>query len=117
MKRACTYDEKERGYILDNSIDQNCIEYWCKISHVKYDETESKSVIQYDLEEVDETTNEILSKHHITRETVQKGIDLILSDGFEIAERIIAQILNDDNDIESTDCIIQAAIFGELKYG
>jgi hypothetical protein len=52
----------------------------------------------------------------VTPATMQKGIDLLFSPGFSIADSILQDIRNEDIDALGGDCIIQAAILGELRY-
>lgn len=67
---------------------------------------------------------EEFSEHEVTIETVAAGIAKLQSGNIRINSELLGWILagaakNDAGDIdaEAADCILQAALFGELVYG
>lgn len=62
--------------------------------------------------------------HHIDLETIQRGMEKILSGVVGIRSDLAAQVLSgvreDDAihvDSDAADCIVQAGLFGEVVYG
>ena len=60
----------------------------------------------------------------ITKELLMLGIQRLASPSFKVAKSTKVQLFeclsdpeNEFPDIELADCIVQAALFGELKYG
>jgi hypothetical protein len=52
----------------------------------------------------------------INLETMKQGIELILNGTVETSDRIKQDILEDNMDADTYDCIIQAAIFNEIIF-
>jgi len=116
MKAKLTLTKQERLDILTNAIESNGIQYWtCEYDRIKIKRDSDLNIIQAEFD----ADNENGEKTHyvVTHATIQKGIDAILSGDLEISDYIVNGILTQDNDSDTDDCIIQAALFGELVYG
>jgi hypothetical protein len=111
IKTQIELSEQEKKEILTDAIEMGSIDYWISaLDNIRRDSDlwiESCSVWEEGSQK----------QYNINLDTIQKGINVIFSDGFDISDRIKQMILEDNNDVESCDCIIQAALFGELIYG
>ena len=110
------YTKKHLVDLLTDIVETGSIHYWARYLRVtRNEELDVESAKILDLVELEEGTGE-KKKYEITPDTIMKGIEKILSDGFQIRSDIKASIVSDDVDSEAGDCIIQAALFGELIY-
>jgi hypothetical protein len=67
---------------------------------------------------VDENEDGNYTHYTVTPETIRKGVNKILEPDFEIRADLVQSLFPEwDIDSESADCIIQAGLFGELKFG
>ena len=96
------------------------IDYWSEIRNYRYQNAGDKFSDAY-AEVREDGTNQWVA---VTLDTVEKGIALLKTGDVMINSTILGWILsgdalNDTNDIdaEASDCIIQAALLGELRYG
>lgn len=116
MNITITLTDEEKISILTDAIETNAIQYWA----CDYD----KIIIQRDAES-NITRAEFFAdnqegtkmKWTITPNTIQKGINRLFTEKFQIRRDIRDAVIRFDNDAETCDCIIQAALFGELVYG
>ena len=53
----------------------------------------------------------------VTTNTVARGMSLLKSGKVHVGSHVIAQIHDEDIDSDGADCILQAAILGEIVYG
>lgn len=122
MKQTCKLDYQERISIITDAIETRAIQYWA------YEELGTKILVSRDKDgniykaivTIPHPSNDGSSQElTINSATVQKGIDLILSngEGCEVRDDIRESIVMNDNDSESCDCIIQAGLFGRIIYG
>ncbi len=113
-------EEKDILYILTDAVETRAIDYWAQIQKFKRTKSvvdEIKNCIyEINIKELNIEETDYVIPHKITRETIIKGAELIVT-GKVDASRIRNMILDDDIDSDGTDCIIQAGLFGEIKYG
>lgn len=106
---------QERLDVITTAIESNGIQYWaCEYGKILIWRDKDLNIIKAEFD----ADNQEGEKNHyvVTPRTVQKGVDVILSEDL-VRDDIRASILECDNDQESSDCIIQAGLFGELVYG
>lgn len=104
------------------TVSEGAVAYWAIASDYNWDATEPNKPLSVRVREFEEPNKEIV----LDREAIQRGIDIIASQthGFEIGQELFGAILwgareNDSSFIDrnGADCIVQAAMFGELVYG
>jgi hypothetical protein len=118
MKTKVILSKEDCAYILTDAIETNGIQYWAcdygKIT-IRRNRTGYRLIEQAQFEANDK--NGERKTYTVKLPDIQRAANLILGGSVEIAERIKKQILTDDGDMESADCIVQVACFGELLYG
>lgn len=99
--------------------DGRSIGYWIAGAR-KLKRTKDLDVISFDIQ-TEEDAPKGQQWYTINAETIRKGVNLLLSSEFQVSSDIRKQLIGDpddmDVDIEGADCIIQAALFGEIVYG
>lgn len=105
------------GEITMNAIESHCGGYlaWCSIPRYRWKHREEDVIATI----VDDEGEE----HHINNDLIRKGIGLILIGDVDVRRDIVDTLLEacqmmdaGDVDAEIADCIIQAALFGEIVY-
>jgi tryptophan synthase beta subunit len=93
-----------------------CVEggsnYWAEFRNIKRD----SELDVLELECRDKEDEDALWKM-VTISDIRRGVEVATKAEFQVAARIKSSILEDDNDAESSDVILQAAVFGEVIYG
>lgn len=115
MKVKATLNRQERLDVITTAIESRGIQYWaCDYGKITIWRDKELNIYKAEFDADDEEGK----RHHykVTPATVQKGVDIILRDDL-VNDDIRTSILDNDNDQESSDCIIQAALFGKLIYG
>ena len=115
-------EEQDILNILTDTLETNAIGYWAqyqtweRIEEKVIDDPRANCVTKINIKELnnDETAWEI--PHTITYDTIVTGVRLIVS-GEVDNSYIRNMILDDDIDSDGCDCIVQAGLFGEIKYG
>jgi len=108
---------QERLDILTDAIETNAIQYWaCEYGPINIwratDLTITRAEFYADNEKGEKTF------YRVNHAVIQTGVNRILNPSFQVRDDIRdARLLADDNDSESCDVIIQAALFGEIVYG
>ena len=117
VKTSLALTKQQRLDILTDAIETNAIQYWaCEYGPINIwraaDLTITRAEFHADNENGEKTF------YRVTHANIQTGIDRILKPSFQVREDIRDErILADDNDAESCDVIIQAALFGQIVYG
>ena len=105
------------------------INYWTEYGDYQYTEnkdglTTDASVELREYQVVQGMLNEHRTLHKVTLATIRKGIQKVQEPDFQINPVLLNFILAADRDndgenidSEAADCIVQAALFGELVYG
>lgn len=94
------------------------IGYWCLADHATQD-AEGNYVALVDCEDTEDPDTKF---GDITIDTIQLGIDRILSGAVPIRADLLAQVAQSwagnegDCDIDAADCIIQAGLFNDITY-
>jgi hypothetical protein len=117
MKTKVTLNQEERLDILTDAIENGAIQYWaCDFGAITIQRHEETGLITQAVFEAEDKDG---IRHHykVTAQTIQVGVEKLMREGFEVAGWIKSQILTGDNDVNTADAIIQAALFGELVYG
>jgi len=117
MKVTIKLTRQERLDILTDAIETNAIQYWaCEYGPINIWRSKNWAIIRVGFYANNEKGEKFF--YMVNHAVIQTGIDRILAPGFEVRDDIkYARILADDNDQESCDVIIQAALFGQLVYG
>lgn len=119
--------------VMVNTVECGAIGYWAIIAHVMRDEDLNITEFQVaDMEDCMEEADKGVSEFEITnnpdlwyvidKPKVIEGIQKIMSGevpiNWDIRNMIVNAVATDDADIDAIgcDCIIQAAMFGELVY-
>lgn len=116
MKLKLNLTTQDRLDILTDAIETGAIAYWAN----DYGPITIERNQDLDITQAKFSANNAAGEktdYIVNAETIQAGINRILEPGFEINPEIIDQIVAGDNDDQSCDCIIQAALFGQLVYG
>lgn len=110
--------------IITNTVESAAINYWAELKNYIVDSNgQTPSVLIREDEEgaFEEELGEWVT---VDKDFIIKGIEKIVNNKFQVSDSIHKEILtgvyNNDGsyiDIECCDCIIQAAMFGELVYG
>lgn len=90
------------------------IGYWSECGMLKSDALGYVSATLYPAEDDD------FPETVLTRESIQQGIEKVLSPDFRVNPQIRAAIASGDAgqiDADAADVIVQAACFGEIVYG
>lgn len=106
------------------------IGYWCKadIEHGSDDPLNDfyyKSFGAYDTEEFDEDDEDASYLGNVNYETIALGIERILTGKVKVSSQIVGWILEDvvaggeagSIDADAADCIVQAGLLNEIRYG
>lgn len=116
-------EEKDILFILTDALETNAVGYWAQYQNWKRmpsnDNLEDElrdCVTWISIKELNDDETAYTIPHKITRTTIKKGVKLIVT-GVVDAPRIREMILNDDIDSDGADCIVQAGLFNEIKYG
>lgn len=92
------------------------IEYWVeRFMNIKRDK--EKNIVEVTIEYFDE--DDEIKKSVLTSGTIRHGIRKMFQRGFDVRLDLKQQLLEEEPcaDADCADCIIQAALFGELVYG
>lgn len=117
QKNKANYRNVFFGEIIINAIESHCGGYlsWCIIRTYKWKGREEDVIATI----VDDEGKE----HHINNDVIRKGIGLIQIGDVDVRRDIVDTLLEacqmmdaGDVDAEIADCIIQAALFGEIVY-
>jgi hypothetical protein len=117
QKTKANYRNVFFGEITVAAIESQCAGYfgWCMIKKYKWKDREEDVIATIADDEGEE--------HHINNDVIRKGIGLILIGDVDVRRDIIDTLLEScqmmyagDVDAEIADCIIQAALFGEIVY-
>lgn len=113
-------EDQDIAYILTDALETNAIGYWAVYSdwkRIKSDDKDLDNCVEDILiKELNEEETDFTVPHLVNRETIVKGVELIVA-GKVDAPRIRDMILDDDIDADGVDCIVQVGLFGEIKYG
>lgn len=105
------------------------IGYWCKadITHgadEPLDPRYYESFVAYDTEEFDEDDPDKSELGVVTYDTIRDGIERILSGRVKVRGDLVAQVFtvtrpagDEDIDADAADCIVQAGLLNEIRYG
>lgn len=116
MKRTLELTRQERLDILTDAIETNSIQYWaCEYGPIKIWRNDDLTIRRAEFYANNEKGEKVF--FNVTHANIQTGVDRLLDPEFQVRDDIRDSILEDDNDSESYDCIIQAALFNELVYG
>ena len=110
------FDEGDCIDTLTTAIESYSIDYWVeRFVNIKRDN--NFNVIEATIEYLDQ--NDELKRSVLTPATIRRGIKKMFSRGFDVSSDIKQQLLEEEPtaDADCADCIIQAALFGELVYG
>jgi len=110
------FDEEDCIDTLTTAIESYSIDYWVeRFVNIKRDN--NFNVIETTIEYLDQ--NDELKRSVLTPATIRRGIKKIFSEDFDVDSDIKQQLLEEEPfvDAECADCIIQAALFGEMIYG
>lgn len=116
-KTKANYRNVFFGEITMHAIESHCGGYlgWCSIPRYRWKDREEDVIATI----VDDEGKE----HHINNDVIRKGIGLILIGDADVRRDIVDTLLEacqmmdaGDVDAEIADCIIQAALFGEIVY-
>ena len=113
-------EEKDILYILTDALETDSISYWAneydwERIKSKTDEIDGCVKVIY-IKELNDQETEFTIPHIVNYETIKLGVERIIKGEVEDS-RIRQMILDDDIDSDGCDCIIQAGLFGVLKYG
>src|SRR5689334_10870701 len=114
MKIKVEITAEEAKSILTTALESGMIDYW--VGQYTTIQRDSQNMVKYvGIEEEDDAA----TRHIINPVSIQIGVSKVFQPGFEISRAMLASIIVDAKavDGETADCIIQAALFGELKYG
>lgn len=113
-------EDQDIAYIITDVLETNAIGYWAIYTHWKRIKSENenldKCVEDIFIKELNEEETDFTVPHIVNRETIVKGVELIVT-GRVNAPQIRDMILDNDIDADGVDCIVQAGLFGEIKYG
>jgi len=116
MKRTLNLNKQERLDILTDAIETNAIQYWaCNYGAILIWRTDDLTIAKAEFYADNAKDKKIF--YRLTHALIQTGINRVLDPAFQVRDDIRASILEKDNDSESCDVIIQAALFGEILYG
>ena len=117
---AIELEEKDILNILTDTLETNAVGYWAQYQDWKRlpddDSDMALCVTRISIKEMNDDETDYTIPHEIDRETIIKGVERIVK-GEVDAPRIREMILNDDIDSDGADCIVQAGLFNEIKYG
>lgn len=111
-------DDKEACEVITTAFESgnHGIGYWA--TALNYKRNDEADVVYLRIADTGDNENwKTAKKHTIDAAVVRKGLAKLIEPGFDISDNIRASILEWDIDAEAADCIIQAALFGELVYG
>jgi len=100
--------------ILTDAFESGSIDYWAIT--IDYAKDSDHNILEWKILESDERDGKE-HKYVIGAHAIEKGIKRIFKSDFKVDEQIKMDILNNEMDSTAYDCIIQAALFGELVYG
>lgn len=111
MKLEIEYelDVEEMYDILTDAFECDAIEYWSETTNFIRDK--NNKVFEWSIIDEDE------KKHILSSSSIERGIKRMFRPDFKIDNNILKNIIAKDFDDECYDCIIQAALFGQLIYG
>ena len=116
MKTTCILTRQEKLDILTTAIESNGIQYWaCDYGRITIARDSERNITKA-VFEADNASGE-RERYTVTPTVIQKGVNVLLSPGFEIRDDIKKNIITSNVDDEASDCIVQAGLFGELVYG
>lgn len=116
MIKKLNLSKQERLTILTDAIETNAIQYWaCDYGKIKIWRDEDLTITRAEFFANNEKGEKVF--YVLNHATIQTGINRILSMEVETNLSIIESVATNDNDADSCDCIIQAALFGEIVYG
>jgi len=111
MKLAPSYTEQDVRDVLTTAVEGG-IQYWALVTgYVNQDGIGNPHATVRDEDGKSFTIDEA---------AIRKGIDTIINGRTPLRKDLMAQIVNghtDPIDSEAADCVVQAGIFGEVKYG
>lgn len=107
--------------ILTDVFETNAIGYWAQYQDwERFPDIEgvenSNCINKISIKELNEEESDYTIPHYINSMVITLGVERIVR-GEADAPRIREMILNDDIDSDGSDCIVQAGLFGEIKYG
>lgn len=112
-------EEKDILYILTDALETSAISYWADEydwDRVKSEDDDLDGCVERILiKELNKEETNFTIPHTIDREIIRLGVDRIVK-GEVQALLVREMILDDDIDSDGCDCIIQAGLFGEIKY-
>lgn len=100
--------------ILTNTLESNAIGYWAQ--YQEWDRNHSLDVTRMSIKELNDEETDYTISWEVGKDVIIKGVELIVT-GQVNAPNIRNMILDDDIDSDGDDCIVQAGLFGEIKYG
>lgn len=113
-------EDQDIAYILTDALETNAIGYWAQYHNWERMKSENEDlnncVKEITIKELNDEETDFVVAHKINRNTIIRGVNLIISEKVSCPS-IKEMILKDDIDADGVDCIIQAALFGEIKYG
>lgn len=121
---AIELEEKDIFYILTDALESNAIGYWAQYQEwdrmpdvsIEGDDSLALCVKRMSIKELNDDETDYTISHEVDRNVIIKGVERIVKGDVD-APRIREMILNDDIDADGSDCIVQAGLFGEIKYG
>ena len=122
-----TRSRERTGFLADIVVTaaEGGVNNWALMRNYKWEQDADGNLTMASVEILTRPKNPGLSVwQKVSEETIEFGIERIKQPGFQVNRDILANILvadreNDASEIdaEAADCIIQAALFGELVYG
>ena len=107
--------EEAISYLTD-AIETKSIQYWaCDYGPIKIWRDKELNIVRAELEAQNKDGEK--QTYKLDDKVIERGILKLFETGFEVRKDILDSIVKDDIDSDGYDCIIQAALFGELIYG
>lgn len=113
-------EDKDILSILTDTLESNAIGYWAQYQSWKREPDDEKETATYvnsiKIKEMNDDETDYTIPYTINGKVIKLGVERIVK-GEVDAPRIREMILNDDIDSDGSDCIVQAGLFGVIKYG
>lgn len=123
MKMTCKLTRQEKIDLLTQAFEGADIGYWGEWKdwtpqngREPYPAILSATLMEWQEMSGDTPATHTIPEVTITSDMIEKGINYLLNSP-KVDVEIKKQILSNDHDAASLDALVQASIYGEIKYG
>jgi hypothetical protein len=102
-----------KNELIINALDSADIGYWARVPKGADHEDLLAGIATATVQEIDESDGSVIETFTLTSAKVRKGLTIMA----EKYPHHMADLLKDNSDCWTGDCLVQCALFGELRYG